>query len=369
MAEIRDPRLTERGRFDATESERSDLQHIVHGLRGTALLAPAGGARELPRARFLLTRFLKRPPAADPTGEPPADRTAAADPAIAPPDAGAVAAPPVRLGAAPRVHRLAVVDPKATIGQDCEIGPFCTVGPDVVLGPGNRLVSHVVVTGHTTVGADNLFYPNAVIGSAPQDKKYRGEDTRLTVGDRNVIREAVSMHVGTVGGGGVTRVGSDNLLMVNCHVSHDCTIGDHCILGNNVMLAGHTVVHDRVNMSGGSGTNHYVTVGRFAFLAALARIHHDVPPFMKVSDDDKIRDVNAEGLRRAGIPAEDIDQIEKAARRLFFARKNKKPFAAQMAEFEADPATHPRVAELVAFLRRRDTGKSGRYLESLRAKK
>ena len=177
------------------------------------------------------------------------------------------------------------------------------------------------------------------------------------------------MHVGTVGGGGVTRVGSDNLLMVNCHVSHDCQIGSHCILGNNVMLAGHTVLCDRVNMSGGSGTNHFVTVGPYAFLAAQARIHHDVPPFMKVSDDDKIRDVNAEGLRRAGFDPSEIEHVEAAARKLFFARKNKKPFAAQMAEFEADPSTHPRVAELVAFLRRRDMGKSGRYLESLRAKK
>ena len=328
-------------------------QITLYGLRGIAArLAPAAEPRDLPRTRFLLTRFLKRPPT-DPAGDPPA-----AEP---PP-----AAPPRR---APRIHPLAVVDPKARIGDDCEIGPFCTVGPHVVLGPGNQLQSHVIIAGHTTIGADNVFFPNTVIGSLPQDKKYRGEDTQLTVGDRNVIREAVTMHIGTVGGGGVTRVGSDNLLMVNCHVSHDCQVGDHCILGNNVMLAGHTVVHDRVNMSGAAGTNHFVTVGRLAYIAGQGRIHHDVPPFMKVSDDDKIRDVNAEGLRRAGVTPDAIEQVERAARLLFFARKNKKPFAAQMAEFEADPSTHPLVQELVAFLRRRDTGKSGRYLESLRTNK
>ena len=324
------------------------MQNIVHGLRGGALLAPAASGRDLPRARFLLTRFLKRPPTDGPGETPPAS---------------------LRVASTPRVHPTALVDPKARLGDDCEVGPFCCVGPDVVLGPGNRLLSHVVMTGHTTIGSDNVFFPNAVIGSAPQDKKYGGEDTQLVVGDRNSIREAVTMHVGTVGGGGVTRVGSDNLLMVNCHVSHDCQVGSHCILGNNVMLAGHTVVMDRVNMSGGSGTNHFVTIGAFAFIAAMGRIHHDVPPFMKVSDDDKIRDVNAEGLRRAGIESADIAHIEAAARLLFFARKNKKPFATVLAAFEADPATHPRVQELVAFLRRRDTGKSGRYLEALRAKK
>jgi len=332
-------------------------QSIVFGLRGAAArLAPAAEARDFPRTRFLLTRFLKRVPT-EPAGEPPVEPAASPSPA-----------PVVRAASAPRVHPFAIVDPKARIGDDCEIGPFCTVGPHVVMGPGNKLDSHVVITGHTTIGADNRFFPNAVIGAIPQDKKYRGEETQLVIGDRNAIREAVTIHLGTVGGGGVTRVGSDNLLMVNCHVGHDCTIGSFCILGNNVMLAGHTVLHDRVNMSGASATNHYVTVGPYAFIAALGRIHHDVPPFMKVSDDDKIRDVNTEGLRRAGIPAEDIDEIEKAARQLFFARKNKRPFAVVMSAYEADPATHPRVQELVAFLRRRDTGKSGRYLESLRVK-
>ena len=332
------------------------VQTIVHGLRGGALLAPAAPAgRDLHRGRFLLTRFLKRPPTDAPGGD-------------ANHDGGPNAPLPIRAASAPRVHPLALVDPKATIGDDCEIGPFCVVGPHVVMGPGNRLDAHVVITGHTTIGADNQFFPNAVIGAVPQDKKCRGEDTRLIVGDRNAIREAVTMHTGTIDGGGVTRVGSDNLLMVNCHVGHDCQIGDHCILGNNVMMAGHTVIEDRVNLSGGVGTNHYVTVGRFAFAAAMSRIHHDVPPFMKVSDDD-VRDVNAVGLQRAGMPAADTVAIEAAARQLFFAKRNKKPFATVLAAFEADPATHPRVLELVAFLRRRDNGKSGRYLESLRGKK
>lgn len=277
-------------------------------------------------------------------------------------------APPLRSTAAPRISPLASVDPRAKVGDECEIGPFCVVGPDVVMGRGNKLLSHVVVTGHTTIGVDNTFYPHAVIGCDPQDKKFRGELSRLEVGDRNSVRESVTMHTGTTGGGGLTRVGNDNLLMVNAHVSHDCHVGNHCILGNNVMLAGHTFIQDYVNMSGGSGTNHYVTVGQFAFVAALSKLHYDVPPFVRVSDDDMVRDVNLVGLRRAGVPAADLEEIERVARQLFFTRKNKRPVSVVLAELEATPDLNPRVRDLVEFLRRRDKGKSGRYLESLRPK-
>jgi UDP-N-acetylglucosamine acyltransferase len=334
-------------------------QITLPGLRGVAArLVPAAEIRDYPRTRFLLTRFLKR------SQTEPAGITRLPEPL---PTAPAVI--PTRTGAAPRIHPLAVVDPQARLGEDCEVGPFCLVGPDVVMGPGNKLDSHVVINGHTTIGADNQFFPNAVIGALPQDKKFHGEQSYLVIGDRNVIRESVTMHLGTAGGGLYTRVGNDNLLMVNCHIGHDCQVGSFCILGNNVMLAGHTVIEDRVNISGGVGTQSFSTIGQHAYIAAMARIHHDVPPFMKVSDDDKVRDVNAEGLRRAGIAASDIDEIEKAARQLFFARKNKKPFATVMSAFEADADTNPRVRQLVAFLRRRDAGKSGRYLESLRVKK
>ena len=285
-----------------------------------------------------------------------------------PNDAVHEVSPPLRATTDPRISPLASVDPRARIGDECEVGPFCVVGPDVVMGRGNKLLSHVVVTGHTTIGCDNTIYPQAVIGCDPQDKKFRGEVTRLEVGDRNCIRESVTLHTGTAGGGGLTRVGNDNLLMVNAHVSHDCSVGNHCILGNNVMLAGHTVIQDYVNLSGGCGTNHYVTVGQFAFVAAMARLHFDVPPFVRVSDDDVVRDVNFVGLRRANVPAADIEQIERVARQLFFTRRNKRPVSVVLAELEAEADLNPRVRDLVEFLRRRDKGKSGRYLESLRPK-
>ncbi len=267
----------------------------------------------------------------------------------------------------PKISPLAVVDPKARVADDVEVGPFCTVGPDVTLGPGNRLISHVAIGGNTTVGEGNTFFPFSAIGGVPQDKKFRGENSSLIIGNRNLIREAVTIHLGTTLGGGVTIVGDGNLLMVNCHIGHDCHVGNNCVLANNVMLAGHVHVGNNVVMSGAAASHHYVTIGDYAFIAGMARIHHDVPPFVKVSDDDKIRALNAEGMKRAGFSPADIEEVEEAARRLFFNRE--KPFATALADFDTMNGLHPQVKAMVEFLRRRNCGKHGRYLESLRPKK
>ncbi len=267
-----------------------------------------------------------------------------------------------------KISPLALVDCSARLDADVEVGPFCTVGPNVTMASGCRLISHVVIDGHSTIGAGNIFHPHCTIGAIPQDKKFRGEKTSLVIGSNNIIREAVTIHIGTAGGGGITRVGNNNLLMVNCHIGHDCQIGDNCVLANNVMLAGHIVVGNNVWMSGASASHHYVSIGDFAFIAGMARIHHDVPPFMKVSDDDKIRAVNSEGMRRAGIAADDIERIEGAARRLFFNR-GKQPFAAALGDFETLNGQHPKVKLLVEFLHRRTAGKHGRHLEGLRPRR
>ena len=296
----------------------------------------------------MLARFLKRP-----VGDHPIE---------------SITEPLLRPATNPRISPLAVVDPKARIGDDCEIGPFCIVGPDVTLGSGCRLISHVVIAGYTTAGCDNTFHPYGVIGGPPQDKKFRGERTQLIIGDRNDFRESVTVNLGTQLGGGVTRLGDDNLLMGNCHVGHDCQIGNRCILSNNVMLAGHMVIGNNVVMSGGSAAHHYVTIGDYAFIAGMARIHHDVPPFVKVMEKDRIRAVNSEGLRRAGFTEADIEAIEEAGRRLFFNRE-KPTFAAALADFDIQDGLHPQVQLLIDFLRRRNVGKHGRYLESLRPPK
>jgi UDP-N-acetylglucosamine acyltransferase len=272
----------------------------------------------------------------------------------------------------PIISPLAAVDPRAQLASDVEIGPFCVVGANVRIGAGTRLLSHVVISGRTSIGRGNIFHPNCVIGGVPQDLKYHGEETCLEIGDRNVIREAVTIHLGTenggtINGGGVTRLGNDNLLMVNCHIGHDAQFGSHCVLANNVMIAGHVVCGDNVSMMGAAGVHHLVTLGNYSYIAASARITHDVPPFVKVSDGDQIRGVNAVGLQRAGFNGPDIAAIDEAARKLFFGRDKEKSFSQVLAEFDTMSGINPHVKSLVEFLHRRDLGKHGRYLESLRS--
>lgn len=267
------------------------------------------------------------------------------------------------------IHPLACVDPRARLGNDVHVGPFCMVGPDVTLGDGCQLISHVSILGVTTVGRDNVFYPNAVIGAPPQDKKFRGESTRLEIGDRNQFREACTVHTGTEKGGGVTRIGSDNLLMVNAHVGHDASIGSHCVLSNNVMIAGHCQIGNHVVLSGGAAMHHFVTVDDFVYAAGYCTITHDVPPFVKVDGSDRIRGLNSVGLRRNGFADEDVSALEEAIFELFLNR-DRPPLARVIANIESgtagDFSHNPHVRRVIAFIQRRNQGKHGRYLESLR---
>src|SRR5688572_20182994 len=267
----------------------------------------------------------------------------------------------------PRISTRAVVDPKAEIADDVEIGPFCVIGPDVKIGPGCRLLNSVTILGDTTIGRDNVFFPNAVVGGAPQDKKYKGARTKLTVGNGNVFREAVSVHLGTEKGGGLTTVGDNNLLMVNAHIGHDARLGSNCVLANNVMIAGHVLIGDHVAMMGGAAVHHFCTIGEYAYVGAYSRIHHDVPPYCKIDGPDLVRGLNTVGLRRSGYSEEDIKGLDRAYRRLFVGRK--KPFSVAMAELESlngELTDHARY--LLSFLRRRNSDRNGRYLESLRGK-
>jgi len=263
----------------------------------------------------------------------------------------------------PKIHPLAFVDPKARVADDVEVGPFCVIGPDVILGAGNKLIAHVVLNGITTIGQGNVFHPNAVIGGAPQDKKYKGAATKLSLGDNNQIREHVTIHCGTEKGGGITRLGSNNLLMVNAHIGHDAQFGDNNVISNNVMIAGHVVCGSNVSMMGGVGVHHFVSIGDFAYIGGYAKISHDVPPFCKVDGSNQIRGLNAIGLRRAGYTEADIEALEDACRTLFYKDK---PLALAMKEFHAGNGINLHVKRMVEFLERRNAGKNGRYLESQR---
>jgi UDP-N-acetylglucosamine acyltransferase len=259
----------------------------------------------------------------------------------------------------PKVHSHSVVDPSAQLADDVEIGPFCVVGPSVRIGAGCKLLNSVTVAGYTTIGENNVFFPNCVIGTAPQDKKFKGETTYLEVGSNNIVREAVTMHSGTEKGGGITRVGSNNLIMVNAHIGHDAQIGNNCILSNNIMIAGHVLIHDNASLMGGTGVHHFVTIGEFAFTAGYAQIHHDAPPFCKIDGQNRVRGVNAVGLKRAGVSDADINALEDAERELFSRRAQ--PFAVAMAQFDMRNGLNPYVKRLVEFLRQRNDGKNGRY--------
>ena len=217
-----------------------------------------------------------------------------------------------------RIDPRAAVSPKAQLADDVEVGPFAVVGDDVVIGPRCRIGPHAVVNGPTTLGADNQVFQFASLGDAPQDKKYKGEPTRLEVGDRNIFREYVTVNRGTVTGNGVTRIGDDNMFLAYSHVAHDCTLGNKIVLSNVVMLGGHVEVGDWVIMSGYAGAHQFCKIGAHAFIGNNTAVTRDVPPYvMATGHPAEPRSINSEGLKRRGFDADQIRNIKNAYRVLY----------------------------------------------------
>jgi UDP-N-acetylglucosamine acyltransferase len=247
------------------------------------------------------------------------------------------------------VHPTAQVAPGATLGTGAEVGPYCVVGPKVVLHEGVRLVSHVVVEGLTEIGPETVVHPFAVLGGAPQHLAHRGEPTQLIVGARNTIREHVTMHTGTVAGGGVTRVGSDSLYMVGSHVAHDCEVGDHVVFANNATLGGHVHLGDYVFMGGLSAVHQHSRVGRYAFIGGLAAVTRDVIPFGSVwGNKAQLEGLNLVGLKRRGFSREVINDL-RSAYRLLFAPEG--TFQERLDDVARVFAASPQVGEIVDFIR------------------
>lgn len=214
----------------------------------------------------------------------------------------------------------AAIAPDARIAPEVEIGPFTVIGANVEIGPGTWIGPHVVINGPTRIGSGNKIFQFASVGDAPQDKKYKGEPTRLEIGDRNVIRESVTINRGTTHDKGVTRIGDDNLFMAYSHVAHDCEIGNQCVLANLATLGGHVQLGDWVIMGGFSGIHQFCKVGAHAFIGNNAAVTRDVPPYvMAVGQPAEPHSINSRGLSRRGFTEQQVRNIKQAFRTLYRA--------------------------------------------------
>ncbi|HJU54413.1 MAG TPA: acyl-ACP--UDP-N-acetylglucosamine O-acyltransferase [Pyrinomonadaceae bacterium] len=263
------------------------------------------------------------------------------------------------------IHPTAVVSPRALVAAGVHIGPFAVIEDDVVIGEGCEIASHVVVKRYTTLGRGNRVYEHAVLGGEPQDVKFRGEQSRLVVGDDNLIRESVTLHRAS-GEGEATRVGSRNFLMIGVHVAHNCAIGDDNIFANEVALAGHITVEDHVFLSNNVGCHQFVRLGRYAMVGGKSKIVQDVLPFFTTDGNPpRVRGLNSVGLRRGGFSAEERKALKEAYRILF---RGNLTLADSLGELER--IDDPNVRHLVNFIRgsRRGFTRAGRRgLDGLRA--
>lgn len=221
------------------------------------------------------------------------------------------------------IHGTAIVSPNAKLGADCYIGAFCVIGDEVSLGDGVRLESHVVIDGKTSVGDETRVFPFVSIGLAPQDLKYKGEPTATEIGRRNHIREFVTIHRGTAGGGGLTRIGDDNLFMAQAHVAHDCQIGSEVIMANAATLAGHVEIADRANVGAYSGVHQFCRIGREAFVGGYSVVVKDAMPFaISQGNHAKCYGLNRLGMKRRGYAKETIEKLHHAYHLLLSSKLN-----------------------------------------------
>ena len=251
------------------------------------------------------------------------------------------------------IHASAVIAAGARVPESCTVGPFCTIGPEVALGENCTLISHVVLDGRTRIGARNTFHPFSAVGVAPQDLKYGGEPTEAIIGDDNTIRESVTISRGTVGGGGVTRLGSNCLLMACVHIGHDSQVGSHCILANAATLAGHVVIEDYATVGAFSPVHQHCTVGKYAFIGGGTIVTQDVLPFSLTSSrrENKAFGINKIGLVRRGFSPERLQQLQKAFRLLLASKLNTSLALEKIKQLEGED-----VALLAAFLERSERG-------------
>ena len=258
-----------------------------------------------------------------------------------------------------QIHATALVDGQAELAADVSVGPYTVIGPFVRIGSGTRIAAHCVIEGQTTIGHDNRFFQFSSIGAAPQDMKYRGEPTRLQIGDRNTFREFVTVNTGTVQDGGVTRVGDDNWVMAYVHIAHDVQLGSRCVLANNATLAGHVQVGDWATIGGLSGVHQFVKIGAHAMIGFQAHVAQDVPPFITADGHPlAARAINLTGLKRRDFSAERIAAIKQMHKLIY---RSSLPLADAIAQIVAlrevaDPAAQQDITLMLDFLAAAERG-------------
>ncbi len=251
------------------------------------------------------------------------------------------------------IHPSAVIAPGAVVPDSCTVGPFSTIGPEVVLGEDCVLISHVVLDGRTRIGARNTFHPFCAVGISPQDLKYAGEPTETILGDDNTIRESVTISRGTTKGGGITRVGSNCLIMASAHIGHDSQVGSHCILANAATLAGHVIIEDYATVGAFSPVHQFCVVGRYAYIGGGTIVTQDVLPYSLTSArrENKAFGINKVGLTRRGFSPERLKTLQKAFRLLLAAKLNTSQALEKIKAMEGEDA-----AVLADFLERSERG-------------
>ncbi len=251
-----------------------------------------------------------------------------------------------------QIHQTAIVDPKAQLDSTVSVGPYAVVGPEVRIGAGTSIGAHCVVEGRTTIGRDNRFFQFSSIGADPQDKKYKGEDTELIIGDRNTVREFCTFNRGVPGAGGRTTIGDDNWIMAYCHIAHDCHIANNTTMANNTTLAGHVLIGDWVTVGGLTGIHQFVKVGAHAMLGFASAVTQDVPPFMLVDGNPlAVRGFNTVGLKRRGFSAARLAAVKQMHRLLYREGKTLQEAREAIDALAAQsPEAAPDVALMSGFL-------------------
>jgi UDP-N-acetylglucosamine acyltransferase len=245
------------------------------------------------------------------------------------------------------IHKTAIIDKNAQISDNVEIGPYSIIGPNVIIHENVKIQSHVKITGFTTIGKDNKIYPFASIGNDPQDMKYNGEKTELVIGNKNTIREYTTINPGTLQGGGVTKVGNNNLIMIGAHIAHDCIIGNNIVIANNAAIAGHAEIQDHVILGGNCGVHQFTRIGKMAMIGGMTGVSRDVIPYgLSTGNRNVLNGVNLVGLRRVKTPNKEIIELSETYKEIFKTENLNE----NLEKLDPNVRENPLVNEVIEFI-------------------